>query len=286
MAESNPTILIVEDDPDVAEMLNAYFRVQGYDCLTANWGEDALQVAESNQIDLALLDIRLPDIDGYEVARRLRAHRNTRDLPIIFLTEKREREDKLKGLEIGVEDYITKPFDVQELRLRVRNALSRNRQNTLTHPVTGLPDGALVDERLNDLLARAEWTLLVITIINLDRFREAHGFVAADDVLRAMSVMIYNALHEGEHSDDFVGHLTTTDFCILTGPERAAELEKTLVARLLQSLEYFYPLKDREAQLSPANKGRLQIVSLVASPADGPFKSLEALKSSLLRRPT
>jgi GGDEF domain-containing protein len=124
---------------------------------------------------------------------------------------------------------------------------------------------------------------LRISILNLDHFREAHGFVATDDVLRAMSVMIYNALREGEEGEGFVGHLTTTDFCILVSPGRAAELETTLTARLRQSLEYFYPLKDRDALISPANKRRLEIGSAHVTPADGSFKSLEALKTFLLR---
>ena len=120
-----PIILIVEDDLDVADMLNAYFRIQGYEVLTVNFGADGLRAAETSRPDIIILDIRLPDIDGFEVAKQLRANRNTREVPILFLTEKRERKDRLHGLEIGGDDYITKPFDIQELRLRVRNSLSR-----------------------------------------------------------------------------------------------------------------------------------------------------------------
>jgi len=137
------SILIVEDDLDLAEMLNAYFRVQGYDVLTAAWGEDAVRISQENTPDIVLLDIRLPDIDGYEVCRRMRTQRRTENLPIIFLTERRDRIDKLQGLELGVVDYITKPFDIQELRLRVRNALRRASLESLVNPVTGLPEGAL-----------------------------------------------------------------------------------------------------------------------------------------------
>ena len=122
MAEAKSKILIVEDDLDIAEMLNAYFRVQGYEVFTVNWGEDGVRAAQTVLPDLMILDIRLPDIDGYEVARRVRSDRRTSDIPIIFLTEKRERIDRLQGFEVGADDYITKPFDVQELRLRVRNA--------------------------------------------------------------------------------------------------------------------------------------------------------------------
>ena len=74
---------------DVAEMLNAYFRVQGYEVYTVNWGEDGVRSCQTVHPDLVILDIRLPDIDGYEVAKRLRGDRRTQDIPIIFLTEKR-----------------------------------------------------------------------------------------------------------------------------------------------------------------------------------------------------
>ena len=105
MAEAAQKILIVEDDLDVAEMLNAYFGVQGYDVTTVNWGEDGVRKCLESRPNIVILDIRLPDIDGYEVARRLRENRRTADIPIIFLTEKRERGDRLKGLELHADDY-------------------------------------------------------------------------------------------------------------------------------------------------------------------------------------
>ena len=125
MAEAKPNLLVVEDDIDIAEMLEDYFRVQEYDVHAVNWGEQALEYTRHHHPDLILLDIRLPDIDGFEVAYRLRNNRRTADIPIIFLTDKRARASRLKGLELGADDYITKPFDVQELRLRVRNSLKR-----------------------------------------------------------------------------------------------------------------------------------------------------------------
>src|SRR5512139_3457803 len=88
VADAKSKILIVEDDLDIAEMLNAYFRVQGYEVFTVNWGEDGVRAAQTVLPDLMILDIRLPDIDGYEVARRVRSDRRTNEIPIIFLTEK------------------------------------------------------------------------------------------------------------------------------------------------------------------------------------------------------
>lgn len=104
-----------------------------------------------------------------KLARRSsRTDRRTSTIPIIFLTEKRDRADKLQGLEIGADDYITKPFDIQELRLRVRNALNRVSQGTLTNPVTGLPEGTLVDEKLSGWSGKDGVSLLFVSI-------EKHG---------------------------------------------------------------------------------------------------------------
>jgi PleD family two-component response regulator len=280
VAEAKHKILIVEDDPDVAEMLNAYFRVQGYEVFTVNWGEDGVRAGQTVSPDLIILDIRLPDIDGFEVARRLRADRRTREIPIIFLTEKRERVDRLQGFEVGADDYITKPFDVQELRLRVRNALKRVSQGSLTNPVSGLPEGPLVDERLSEAIHKSGWALLHISIIHLDAFREAYGFVASDDVMRAISLMIHNTIKETNASDDFLGHISPTDFVVIMPPEAMAAFREKIRSRLEQSLDYFYPIKDRETASKLPN--RLAIMVTDVPPVFGRYSSVEQLRKDLL----
>ena len=118
-----PKILIVEDDLDLSEMLNAYFRVQNYEVMTAAWGKDAVQISSEHPIDLIVLDIRLPDVDGLTVCRRLRARSN---VPIIMITAKGEEIDKVVGLEMGADDYLTKPFGFRELLARIRAVTRRS----------------------------------------------------------------------------------------------------------------------------------------------------------------
>ncbi len=279
MNEQNQTILIVEDDLDIADMLNAYFRVQGYNVLTVNWGEDGVVAAQSNRPDLVILDIRLPDIDGFEVAAKLRKDRRTDQIPIIFLTEKRERADRLKGLELHAEDYITKPFDVQELRLRVRNALQRSQRSTLTHPVTGLPEGDLVDERLKQLLIGDTVNLVAVSLHNLQSFREMYGFVAADDLLRAIAMMVQDILKEFGEPGDFLGHLTATDFVIISRSNHISEMADLLRKRLEQSFEYFYKHQDREAEIFRGRGLKVSVAEL--PPMQKANSDLDALKQSL-----
>lgn len=280
MTVTKSKILIVEDDPDVAEMLTAYFRSQEYDVSTVNWGEDGVRSAQQSTPDLVILDIRLPDIDGYEVARRLRTDRRTGDVPIIFLTEKRDRADRLQGLEIGADDYITKPFDIQELRLRVRNALKRVSQGSLTNPVTGLPEGALVDEKLSEVLGKDGFALLFVSLANMDSFREVYGFVASDDVLRAVSLMIGNTMREFSRPDDFLGHLTGTDFILVVPPSNLAALSEKLRSRLDQSVEYFYPIKDREQMAKRTDRLGAKLVEVAT--LKGYTADVEQVKVELL----
>ncbi len=282
MADAKAKILIVEDDLDIAEMLNAYFRVQGYEVFTVNWGEDGVRAAQTVLPNLVILDIRLPDIDGFEVARRVRSDRRTNEIPIIFLTEKRDRTDRLQGFEVGADDYITKPFDVQELRLRVRNALKRVSQPSLTNPVSGLPEGALVEEKLSDVIHKSGLSLLHISVLNLQAFRDAYGFVASDDVLRAISLMIQNTLKETGAPEDFLGHIGISDFVVVVSPETLLPFQEKIKARLAQSLDYFYPLSDREQASKKSNRLAIQVTEIPA--VYGRYSNVEQLKKELLSR--
>jgi len=278
-----PRMLIVEDDRDTAEMLAAYFEAQGYAVTPVAWGVDAVRQAQEGATpDLILLDIRLPDIDGFEVCKRLRSHRHTQYVPIIFLTEKRERGDRLSGLELGAVDYITKPFDVQDLRLRVRNILRRSRYHTLVHPVTGLPDQVLVDERLDGLLGQHHWALLTIQAVGLDAFADRYGFVARDDALRALALLMNNSVNEGQADPDssFVGQLNDNSFIIIVEAGRAQEVGHRLTARIKQSAHFFYPAKE---QPSADERPELAFMLGVITSENGPYADGEALKAAGLQ---
>jgi DNA-binding response OmpR family regulator len=281
MTEAKPKLLIIEDDLDLADMLTAYFRVEGYEVITVNQGEEGVHAYQTSHPDLIILDIRLPDIDGVEVASRLRGNHRVADIPIIFMTDKRELIDDLSGLELGVDGYITKPFDVQDLRLRVRNVLRRASQDSLTNPVTGLPEGILVDEHLKECLQKPEWTTLIISLENLDTFRDIYGFVASDDVMRAVSLMLQNAIRETGSPQDFLGHVDTAVFVVATVPEVAPKLENRISGRLERSLEYFYPIKDREKSVRD-NKRLVFNIRLLQSSNDH-ITTLEDLKDSFWR---
>jgi diguanylate cyclase (GGDEF)-like protein len=250
---SKGRILIVEDDFDISNMLRIYFDSQGYETLVAPRGEEGLEMCRRKLPNLVILDIMLPDINGYEVCRRLRENLRTSHIPIIFLTQKDERSDQIAGLELGADDYVTKPFDLQLLLLRVQRAIQRAGWLSLTSPVTGLPSSKLVEEQLRQIMRRKDWAILYIGINHIDDFNDVYGFVAGDDVLRFTAMLLTEVIDDLGSGSDFIGHIGGDDFLIITTPDRAPQAKVRLAQRFDEEVMTFYNFKDRE-------RGHIEIV--------------------------
>ena len=123
------TILIVEDERDIVKMLDYNLKKEGYKILVTHDGEDALDAANTKHPDLILLDLMLPGVDGLEVCKQLKLERKTASIPVIMLTAKAQESDKVVGLELGADDYVTKPFSPRELIARIKAVLRRGKEN-------------------------------------------------------------------------------------------------------------------------------------------------------------
>ncbi|HEC24144.1 MAG TPA: response regulator [Chloroflexi bacterium] len=239
-------LLVVEDDHDIATMLKIYFTGQGYDVEVAPRGEQALKMCQQQPPKLIVLDIMLPDMDGYALCKMLRTSVRTKHIPIIFLTQKDERSDRIAGLELGADDYITKPFDIEELRLRIANAIRATERMGLTDPRSGLPSGRLIEDQLREMLRRDKWAYLDMRINDFDPFRDKYGFVAGDEVLRFTAMLISEVLDEHGSPDDFVGHAGNDNFVLITKPEKAEKIKETLIRRFNEEVKSHYSFIDRE----------------------------------------
>ncbi len=118
-------ILVVDDDAAINELIKINLELSGYDVITAENGIQGFSLAKQELPDLIVLDVMMPDVDGYTVAKRVRENESTKDIPILMLTALGELEDKVKGFDIGVDDYLVKPFEMEELKVRVRALLKR-----------------------------------------------------------------------------------------------------------------------------------------------------------------
>jgi DNA-binding response OmpR family regulator len=143
---SDARLLIVEDNDEVAQMLVLFFGARGLKVAAAPDAATALAMVREAPPNLILLDVGLPDMDGYELFKQFRQSVRSRFIPVIFLTRRSRKSDRIAGLQLGADDFITKPFDLEELYLRVQNAVARAVRENLSNPHTGLPAGAIARE--------------------------------------------------------------------------------------------------------------------------------------------
>jgi len=278
-------LLIVEDDHDISNMLKIYFTGLGYDVDAAIRGGEALEKTKHVLPHLIVLDIMLPDIDGYEVCRTLRTNTRTSHIPVIFLTQKDERSDRLQGLELGADDYITKPFDIEELKLRVQGAIRRSERESLTDPRSGLPAGRLIEEQLRRIIRETGWAYMDVRINHFDPFKDVYGFVASDDVLRFSAMLVGEVLDELGTSADFVGHAGGDNFIIITREESADNIRQRLKTRFAEEVQTHYNFMDRQQGfiLAPKADGQTEQVPLmtlavgIVSPSQQQFADIREI---------
>ncbi len=278
-------LLIVEDDVDVANMLRVYFAGLDYQVDVAHRGQAALEKTRQVLPHLIVLDIMLPDLNGYEVCRRLRTSMRTSHIPIIFLSQKDERGDKLQGLELGADDYVTKPFDIEELKLRVQGAIRRSERESLTDPRSGLPAGRLIEDQLRRIIRETGWALLDIRINQLEPFKDVYGFVAGDEAMRFTAMLINEVVDELGSGNDFVGHAGGDNFIVITSVEAAPQLKKRLKRRFASEIQSHYGFMDRlqgfmVLRRPQAASERVPFMTLsvgVISPSQEPFSDIREI---------
>ncbi len=239
-------LLVIEDHSDVAELLVTYFQALDFEVYHADTGESGIEMARLKFPQLILLDVGLPDIDGYEVCTRLRQAALTRYVPIIFLTQRDERANKVKGLELGADDYVTKPFDLDELRLRVQTAVRRASADNLHEARTGLPTATLVEEELlrreSEHQAYADIRLI---LSGYNAYKDVYGFLAANDVFGFAARTIQDVISEKGTPDDFIGVLGD-EFVVLTTAADPQAVSSEIIERFRAGVTAFYHFHDVE----------------------------------------
>jgi DNA-binding response OmpR family regulator len=263
MAETR--LLVIEDDFDVAEMLILYFGAYNIAVYHAESGAIGLEMARVAFPHVILLDIGLPDMDGYEICRHLRESALMRYVPIIFLTQKDARANKVQGLELGADDYVTKPFDVDELRLRVQSVIRRATRENLHEPRTGLPTGELVHETIAE---RQQAGAVAERWLSLEGYRaycDVYGFLAGNDVMAFAAKTLREALTVGGSADDFLG-VVDDHFVLLTAPARVDAIVATAQAAFSAGIQAFYAFADvdRGGVLVDPNTVRERLVPIMS----------------------
>ena len=189
----------------------------------------------------------LPDMDGYDVCLKLRSTALTKFIPILFLTQKDEQASKIQGLELGADDYITKPFDVNELRLRVQGAIKRATRENLNETRTGLPTDEIVfDVIQNKQSSKEKFSVLGYRIQGFNAYSDVYGFVAANDVLSYAASVIQQCVAKHGTNHDFVGISQGDEFVIITHTSDVKTLDKAIKSRFETEAKAFYTFIDAD----------------------------------------
>ncbi len=238
-------LMIVEDNEEIAQMLVLFLGSRGYKVSLAPDGATALQLVRESLPSLILLDVGLPDIDGYELLRQLRQAVRTRYIPVIFLTQRNKKADRITGLTLGADDFISKPFDLEELYLRIQNAIARAAREKTSDPSTGLPTGTATREAIEASRGRPGRVVTEYRLRHLNDFRDQYAALATADLLRYLALLLNGTLNAHGGPDDFVGQLDEETFVVITAADRAEPIRRTIVERFAADAVQHYALGQR-----------------------------------------
>lgn len=243
----NPKVLVVDDDPLMRRIVTQSLDKADYELFEAESGPAAIDASLNWRPDLIILDVMMPGMDGFEVVYRLRQHPITQGIPIIMLTALGEMSEKIHGMQLGADDYITKPFDPRELRARVQAHLKRSEQYLQSSPLTNLPGNPAIQRVIGARLAAHDLLAIIyLDLTNFKSFNDKYGWLAGDQVLRELAeIIVRNVMTLGD-KDDFVGHIGGDDFVILTRPHCAEGIARAINHDFDERIPFHYNIEDRE----------------------------------------
>ncbi|MGE5197648.1 MAG: response regulator [Deltaproteobacteria bacterium] len=242
-----PRILLVDDDPDILDVLEISLSEEDYEILKAMDGEEALRIVKSNTLDLVLLDYNMPKMNGRQVCMEIKKDLLLQHLPVIMVTGKGELDDKIGGINAGADDYIVKPFEPKELLARIRMILRRTQRDLEANPLTRLPGNIPILNELSRRLQSKE--LFAVCYIDLDKFKaynDTYGFEHGDDVIRETARILIRTVKECGTADDFIGHIGGDDFVIVTSIDPSEKICQKIIDDFERTAPSFYNETDRK----------------------------------------
>jgi two-component system, cell cycle response regulator len=235
-------VLIIDDSYDALTLARARLAGEGFELLTANCGETGLEMTRSENPDLILLDVDMPDMSGFDVCRAIKANSNLCMIPIIFLSGSNDTKDKVEGLNIGAVDYVTKPFDAFELRARVNSALrTKHMQDLLIKhahidPLTEMPNRRALMDRMGQEWTRVQrhggsLSFIMADVDHFKRVNDTYGHSVGDQVLQEVARAIISQCREVDLPARYGGE----EFAVIV-PDETAEGAMVLAERCRQTI--------------------------------------------------
>ncbi|MFH1564102.1 MAG: HD domain-containing phosphohydrolase [Nitrospirota bacterium] len=239
-------ILIVNDDPWTAKAIKGSLELEGFGAITAQTGEDALQKIYESPPDLIITEILLPDINGYELCKRLSRETRSSHIPIITITTNSDIGEEIKVLESGADIYMVKPFNLRELVARVKALLRRVEQERAVSPLTGLPGTVSIEEEIIKRVLNHDekFEVMYLDIDNFKTFNDVYGFLQGDEAIKLTAKILLESFENSGSKSDFIGHIGGDDFIAITTPERADNLCRKIISQFDLRIKDLYQEED------------------------------------------
>ncbi|MDQ7781643.1 MAG: response regulator [Desulfomonilaceae bacterium] len=277
MIDRQRTVLVVDDMPDNLAVLLRTLGAAGYEVLAAENAREALEIVEETTPDIFLLDVMMPEMDGFALCRRLKEDTRTADIPVLFITARTTTQDVLQGFEAGGVDYITKPVNPAELLARVRThvrlhealvELDRLRELALdANPLTQLPGNNTIAKRIQEAIKRGDArTVIYCDLDNFKAYNDRYGFSAGDQLIQFTATVLRNALDTVCRSEGFLGHIGGDDFVLIVQSDQAQALGEEIVKKFDGGIGAFYEgeAKERNGIVITDRQGRKHRFPLVS----------------------
>lgn len=247
-------ILLIDDDADVVRFVTTNLELEGFavkSCLTATEG---LEVALLDPPDLVILDVILDDGDGYAIMDRLRANAGTSNVPVLLVSARAQPRDIVRGLDAGADDYLGKPFDIDELISRIRSVLRRSRAMRDLSPLTGLPGNFRIAEELERRIdSGAQVAVVYGDLDNFKAFNDHYGFLRGDNVIKFTANTLLEAAAAVGDPTSFIGHVGGDDFIMVIDPSVVEVFCRDVVERFDDGILDFYDSHD-------AMRGHVEVI--------------------------
>lgn len=228
---SRERILVVEDEGTLRKLLTMQLESAGYVVDVAGDGVEGLAKVLDDPPDLVILDLMMPRMSGSELCRQLKSNYLTHQIPVIMLSALSDIRDKVAGLKLGANDYLTKPHAAEELLGRVRNLLHWSRLQREASPLTGLPGNRAIEaEAQRRLDAELPFSFLYLDIDNFKAFNDYYGYAEGDRAIKLCAYVVARAVQAKGAPDDFVGHVGGDDFVVIAGAESGGPIADEIMA--------------------------------------------------------
>jgi len=273
-------ILLADDNPAIRDLVSEILTDAGFSVITAEDGQDALEKTYKQNPDLLILDYEMPHKTGFEVVEEVRQHTGYLHTPIIIFTAVTDKDTKLKGLGLDIDDYLTKPADADEVVARVKLLLKRNKQKMDCNPLTRLPGNPSIQARIEqEIECGHKFAVLYCDLNNFKAYNDKYGFAAGDRVLLATSRLLISAAQTDPNS--FVGHIGGDDFIIVCDFNCAETIAKQIVSEMIKLSPAFYNDEDRTQgfMISTNRRGQQEKFDLLSMGIGIVHNSLKPLTS-------